>query len=239
MPFPSGPKPPPVQVAPPVNHQYGELEDKMSRINLQGPIPTEPINFVESPSSHQQPDFQQKAKFEEIFKSLDQISSNSNNAQNQPKMRNGALGSNGGIREQPNGTRADQSQQEEDVWQLQKKFDQKPPTPPPPPRPTIPQVSLEFSQGQFFKKKIQIFFSVFFSQNYLVRNKFFFNSNLEKMKIFKVPGPCDPEDLVDGVLFAANYLGSTQLLVDKNSTKTARMMQAQEAMTRVKGTNEF
>ena len=54
-------------------------------------------------------------------------------------------------------------------------------------------------------------------------------------QIPQVPGPCDPEDLVDGVLFAANYLGSTQLLVDKNSTKTARMMQAQEAMTRVKG----
>ena len=55
-----------------------------------------------------------------------------------------------------------------------------------------------------------------------------------KVFFYQVPGPCDPEDLVDGVLFAANYLGSTQLLVDKNSTKTARMMQAQEAMTRVK-----
>ena len=41
-------------------------------------------------------------------------------------------------------------------------------------------------------------------------------------QIPQVPGPCDPEDLVDGVLFAANYLGSTQLLVDKNSTKTDR-----------------
>ena len=58
---------------------------------------------------------------------------------------------------------------------------------------------------------------------------------IQERIIPQVPGPCDPEDLVDGVLFSSNYLGSTQLKVDKNSTKTARMMQAQEAMTRVKG----
>ncbi|CBY41015.1 unnamed protein product, partial [Oikopleura dioica] len=57
---------------------------------------------------------------------------------------------------------------------------------------------------------------------------------IQERIIPQVPGPCDPEDLVDGVLFSSNYLGSTQLKVDKNSTKTARMMQAQEAMTRVK-----
>ena len=59
---------------------------------------------------------------------------------------------------------------------------------------------------------------------------------IQERVIPQVPGPCDPEDLIDGVLFSSNYLGSTQLKVDKNSTKTARMMQAQEAMTRVKGT---
>uniref|UniRef100_A0A3P8VHR9 Amyloid beta protein binding family A member 1 n=1 Tax=Cynoglossus semilaevis TaxID=244447 RepID=A0A3P8VHR9_CYNSE len=49
-----------------------------------------------------------------------------------------------------------------------------------------------------------------------------------------VPGPCDPEDLIDGIIFAANYLGSTQLLSDKTPSKNVRMMQAQEAVSRVK-----
>ncbi|XP_057686766.1 amyloid-beta A4 precursor protein-binding family A member 1 [Corythoichthys intestinalis] len=50
----------------------------------------------------------------------------------------------------------------------------------------------------------------------------------------EVPGPCDPEDLIDGIIFAANYLGSTQLLSVKTPTKNIRMMQAQEAVTRIK-----
>lgn len=49
-----------------------------------------------------------------------------------------------------------------------------------------------------------------------------------------VPGPCDPEDLIDGIIFAANYLGSTQLLSDKTPSKNVRMMQAQEAVSRIK-----
>ncbi|XP_065146320.1 amyloid-beta A4 precursor protein-binding family A member 1 isoform X3 [Paramisgurnus dabryanus] len=49
-----------------------------------------------------------------------------------------------------------------------------------------------------------------------------------------VPGPCDPEDLIDGIIFAANYLGSTQMLSERTPTKSARMQQAQEAMTRVR-----
>ncbi|TSM52323.1 Amyloid-beta A4 precursor protein-binding family A member 2 [Bagarius yarrelli] len=49
-----------------------------------------------------------------------------------------------------------------------------------------------------------------------------------------VPGPCEPEDLIDGIIFAANYLGSTQLLSDRNSSKSVRMVQAQEAVDRVK-----
>ncbi|POI27922.1 hypothetical protein CIB84_008328, partial [Bambusicola thoracicus] len=48
------------------------------------------------------------------------------------------------------------------------------------------------------------------------------------------PGPCDPEDLIDGIIFAANYLGSTQLLSDKTPSKNVRMMQAQEAVSRIK-----
>uniref|UniRef100_A0A673L0Q9 Amyloid beta A4 precursor protein-binding family A member 1-like n=1 Tax=Sinocyclocheilus rhinocerous TaxID=307959 RepID=A0A673L0Q9_9TELE len=48
----------------------------------------------------------------------------------------------------------------------------------------------------------------------------------------EVPGPCDPADLIDGIIFAANYLGSTQLLSERTPTKSARMQQAQEAMSR-------
>ncbi|XP_028672509.1 amyloid-beta A4 precursor protein-binding family A member 3 [Erpetoichthys calabaricus] len=49
-----------------------------------------------------------------------------------------------------------------------------------------------------------------------------------------VPGPCDPEDLLDGVIFGAKYLGSTQLLSDKNQSTNGRMRQAQEAVDRIK-----
>lgn len=52
--------------------------------------------------------------------------------------------------------------------------------------------------------------------------------------ILSVPGPCEPEDLIDGIIFAANYLGSTQLLSERNPSKNIRMMQAQEAVSRVK-----
>ncbi|XP_061624293.1 amyloid-beta A4 precursor protein-binding family A member 1-like [Phyllopteryx taeniolatus] len=50
----------------------------------------------------------------------------------------------------------------------------------------------------------------------------------------EVPGPCDPDDLIDGIIFAANYLGCTQLLSVKTPTKNIRMIQAQEAVTRIK-----
>lgn len=49
-----------------------------------------------------------------------------------------------------------------------------------------------------------------------------------------VPGPCEPEDLIDGIIFAANYLGSTQVLSDKNPSKSVRMSQAHEAIGRIK-----
>ncbi|KAL4658813.1 amyloid beta A4 precursor protein-binding family A member 3-like [Arapaima gigas] len=49
-----------------------------------------------------------------------------------------------------------------------------------------------------------------------------------------VPGPCDPEDLLDGVIFGAKYLGSTQLMSERNLSTNARMVQAQEAVDRIK-----
>uniref|UniRef100_A0A8C7G1L2 Amyloid beta protein binding family A member 2 n=1 Tax=Oncorhynchus kisutch TaxID=8019 RepID=A0A8C7G1L2_ONCKI len=61
------------------------------------------------------------------------------------------------------------------------------------------------------------------------------HNNPELQRGFKVlPGPCEPEDLIDGIIFAANYLGSTQLLSERNPSKNIRMMQAQEAVSRVK-----
>lgn len=52
--------------------------------------------------------------------------------------------------------------------------------------------------------------------------------------VYAVPGPCDPEDLIDGIIFAATYLGCTHLLSERTPTKSARMQQAQEAMSRVR-----
>ena len=40
--------------------------------------------------------------------------------------------------------------------------------------------------------------------------------------------------LIEGVLFRCRYLGSTQLLVEGNPTKASRMVQAQEAVGRIK-----
>lgn len=40
--------------------------------------------------------------------------------------------------------------------------------------------------------------------------------------------------LIEGVLFRAKYLGSTQLVCEGQPTKTTRMMQAEEAVSRIK-----
>lgn len=40
--------------------------------------------------------------------------------------------------------------------------------------------------------------------------------------------------LIEGVLFRARYLGSTQLICEGQPTKTTRMMQAEEAVARIK-----
>ncbi|XP_072100582.1 amyloid-beta A4 precursor protein-binding family A member 1 isoform X1 [Mobula birostris] len=50
----------------------------------------------------------------------------------------------------------------------------------------------------------------------------------------EVQGPCESEDLLDGIIFAASYLGSTQLFSEKNPSTNVRMSQAQEAVGRVK-----
>merc|ERR550532_3101489 len=44
----------------------------------------------------------------------------------------------------------------------------------------------------------------------------------------------DPKVLIEGVLFRARYLGSTQLVCDGQPTKATRMMQAKEAVSRIK-----
>lgn len=44
----------------------------------------------------------------------------------------------------------------------------------------------------------------------------------------------DPKVLIEGVLFRARYLGSTQLVCDGQPTKATRMMQAEEAVSRIK-----
>uniref|UniRef100_A0A3Q3WNZ8 Uncharacterized protein n=1 Tax=Mola mola TaxID=94237 RepID=A0A3Q3WNZ8_MOLML len=53
-----------------------------------------------------------------------------------------------------------------------------------------------------------------------------------------IPGPCEPEDLIDGIIFAANYLGCTQVLSDKNPSKSVRMSQAHEAVSHIKSQDE-
>ncbi|XP_059490401.1 protein lin-10-like isoform X8 [Neocloeon triangulifer] len=44
----------------------------------------------------------------------------------------------------------------------------------------------------------------------------------------------DPTVLIEGVLFRARYLGSTQLVCEGQPTKSTRMMQAEEAVSRIK-----
>ena len=44
----------------------------------------------------------------------------------------------------------------------------------------------------------------------------------------------EPAVLIEGVLFRARYLGSTQMTCDGRPTKASRMGQAQEAVARVK-----
>lgn len=49
-----------------------------------------------------------------------------------------------------------------------------------------------------------------------------------------VAGVLERSVLIEGVLFRARYLGSTQLVCEGQPTKTTRMMQAEEAVSRIK-----
>jgi len=53
-----------------------------------------------------------------------------------------------------------------------------------------------------------------------------------------INGPCEAEDLIEGIIFSASYLGSTQLMSKKNPGKQSRMLQAQEAVTRIKSADD-
>lgn len=44
----------------------------------------------------------------------------------------------------------------------------------------------------------------------------------------------EPAVLIEGVLFRARYLGSTQLVCEGQPTKATRMIQAEEAVSRIK-----
>ncbi|XP_041364862.1 uncharacterized protein LOC121380133 isoform X2 [Gigantopelta aegis] len=55
-----------------------------------------------------------------------------------------------------------------------------------------------------------------------------------RAKEVHVRDPDNPEVLIEGVLFRARYLGSTQLVSEGQPSKAMRMMQAQEAVGRIK-----
>lgn len=46
--------------------------------------------------------------------------------------------------------------------------------------------------------------------------------------------PDEPTVLIEGILFRAAYLGSTQLMSESQPSKGIRMLQAQEAVGRIK-----
>lgn len=56
----------------------------------------------------------------------------------------------------------------------------------------------------------------------------------KEKNIFIFLGLLDKTVLIEGVLFRARYLGSTQLVCEGQPTKTTRMMQAEEAVSRIK-----
>ncbi|XP_033749355.1 uncharacterized protein LOC117334043 isoform X2 [Pecten maximus] len=55
-----------------------------------------------------------------------------------------------------------------------------------------------------------------------------------RAKEVSLRNPDNPEVLIEGVLFRAKYLGSTQLISEGQPSKALRMMQAQEAVGRIK-----
>ncbi|CAB3408301.1 unnamed protein product [Caenorhabditis bovis] len=59
-------------------------------------------------------------------------------------------------------------------------------------------------------------------------------TSIDKKKNSKEALVHEPAVLIEGVLFRARYLGSTQMLCESRGSKAARMAQAQEAVARVK-----
>ena len=57
---------------------------------------------------------------------------------------------------------------------------------------------------------------------------------LIKCSLFVTELVKNPAVLIEGVLFRARYLGSTQLVCEGQPTKATRMMQAEEAVSRIK-----
>ncbi|KAM4578261.1 amyloid-beta A4 precursor protein-binding family A member 1-like [Fundulus diaphanus] len=76
------------------------------------------------------------------------------------------------------------------------------------------------------------------SQDEVFRVSQFRKESMKRLASFptyvEVPGPCDSEDLIDGIIFAASSLGSIELLSEKTPSKNIRMMQAQEAVSCIK-----
>uniref|UniRef100_A0A3Q0RBE8 Amyloid-beta A4 precursor protein-binding family A member 3 n=1 Tax=Amphilophus citrinellus TaxID=61819 RepID=A0A3Q0RBE8_AMPCI len=96
-------------------------------------------------------------------------------------------------------------------------------------------VSVSYSQedAQSHFTALCFCFFIFFTENwktFIDKN----NVNKNNFTFILVPGPCDPEDLLDGVIFGAKYLGSTQIKSERNPSTNARMAQAQEAVDRIK-----
>ena len=60
------------------------------------------------------------------------------------------------------------------------------------------------------------------------------SKNVYYLYIAHISGLLDPTVLIEGVLFRARYLGSTQLVCEGQPTKSTRMMQAEEAVSRIK-----
>ncbi|CAH8592180.1 unnamed protein product [Heterobilharzia americana] len=59
-----------------------------------------------------------------------------------------------------------------------------------------------------------------------------------RVREVSVRHPEHPDILIHGLLFRAQYMGSTQLMCNKHSTRMSRMIQAQEVVNRIKAPDE-
>ena len=88
-----------------------------------------------------------------------------------------------------------------------------------------------------FLESIYVNFKIYvrnpFPNLVLTKAKVLINFLTLKANLHQIVDP-DNQVLIEGVLFRARYLGSTQLVNDGNPTKLTRMLQAQEAVGRIK-----